>query len=110
MFKFLRSWSAGKLFASWIAYWILLIGICLRPALVAIWRATRDTPEHGSVNLSFGDSGFVLDVVKGGAKLYSGSIHLLPLALLVAGPPLAIWLLWIASRSKRSSPDAMIGG
>jgi hypothetical protein len=110
MFKFLRSWSAGKLFASWIAYWILLIGIGFRPALVAIWRATRDTPEHGSVNLSFGDSGFVLDVVKGGAKLYSGSIHLLPLALFVAGPPLAIWLLWVASRSKRSAPDAMIRG
>jgi len=52
------------------------------------------------------DLGNVIDT---GATIFSGTIHLLPLALLIAGPPLAIWLLWVASRSKRSTPDAMIG-
>ena len=109
MLKFLRSWSAGKLFASWIGYWILLIGIGLGPAIGAILQATRAAPGQGSVSLSFDDGAFTLKALQAGATLYSGSIHLLPLALLVAGPPLAIWLAWFASRSKRSSPDAMVG-
>ena len=109
MLRSLRSWSAGKLFASWIGYWILLIAIGLGPAMGAIWRATRAAPGTGSVNVSFGDGAFSLNVIRAGGTLYSGSIHLLPLTLLVAGPPLVLWLLWFASRSKRDNPDAAVG-
>jgi hypothetical protein len=52
----------------------------------------------------------VLNVLKGGASTYSGSMHLLPLALLVAGPPLLLWILWFASRSRRGTPDAALRG
>ncbi|HEV8215244.1 MAG TPA: hypothetical protein VGP95_05400 [Gemmatimonadaceae bacterium] len=107
--RLLRSWSAGKLFTSWIAYWILLLAIGLAPAIGPIWRATHAEPDKGSLNMSFGSDGFSLNVLKDGATLYSASIHLLPLALLVAGPPLLLWLLWVASRSKRGNPDAVIG-
>lgn len=110
MLKFLRSMSAAKLFATWIGYWILLIAIGLGPGIAAIWRATRAGPDKGSVNLSFGSDGFVLNVLKGGASTYSGSMHLLPLALLVAGPPLLLWILWFASRSRRGTPDAALRG
>jgi hypothetical protein len=110
MFKFLRSWSAGKLFASWIGYWILLIGIGLGPALIAMWRATQAGQDQGNVSVSFGNGGFNLSVLERGATTYSGSIHALPLALLIAGPPLALWLLWLTSRSKRGAPRATVGG
>ncbi len=104
MLKRFRSWSAGKLFASWIAYWILLIAVGLGPALVAIWRVSRAAQDKGSVNVSFGDT-FSLTVVNAGVTTYAGSIHVLPLTLLVAGPPLLLWILWFASRSKRGSPE-----
>ena len=107
MLKGLRSWSAGKLFVSWIAYWALLIAIGLGPAIGAIWRVSRGAKDQGSAALSFGDGVFSLKVTNIGATTYSGSIHVLPLTLLVAGPPLLLWLLWVASRSKRSSPDVV---
>ena len=109
MLKFLRSWSAGKLFASWVAYWLLLGGVTLGPAIAAIWRATQAEKGKGSFSMSFGDGVIALDVLDTGAKIYHGSIHFLPLALLLAGPPLLLWLAWFASRSRRSTPDAMVG-
>ena len=108
MLKVLRSWSVGKLFASWIGYWILLIAIGLGRAIGPIQEATRGAPDTGSVNVSFGSDGFALNVLKAGATIYSVSVHLLPLALLVAGPPLLLWVLWFASRSRRDIPDAAI--
>lgn len=107
MLNFLRSWSAGKLFASWIAYWVLLIAIGLGSAIGAIWKVSQAAKDQGSVALSFGDGSFSLKVINAGATIYSGSIHLLPLTLLVAGPPLLLWLAWFASRSKRSTPDVV---
>lgn len=108
--KFLRSMSAAKLFASWIGYWILLIAVGLGPAFIAIWRATHAGQDKGSVSMSFGSDGVALNVLKDGATIYSGSIHLLPLALLVAGPPLLLWVLWFASRSKHDNRDPAIHG
>jgi len=110
MLKFLRSMSAGKLFASWVGYWILLIAVGFSPALVAIWRATQAAHDQGSVSVSFGNGVFSLNVLEKGATIYAGSIHVLPLALLVAGPPLALWLVWLMSRSKRDVPQATVGG
>jgi len=109
MLKVVRSWSAGKLFVSWIGYWILLIAVGLGRAIPAIWRATHAEQGKGSLSLSFGDGGFTLSVFEKGATIYAGTIHLLPLALLVAGPPLALWVLWIASRSRRDAPEPMGG-
>ena len=107
MLKFLRSWSAGKLFVSWIAYWVLLIAVGLGPAIAAIWRVSQAAKDQGSVALSFGDGSFSLKAINAGVTLYSGSIHLLPLTLLVAGPPLLLWLAWFASRAKRNTPDVV---
>jgi hypothetical protein len=105
--KFLRSWSAGKLFASWIAYWVLLIAVGLGPAIAAIWKVSQAAKDQGSVALSFGNGSFSLKVINVGATIYSGTIHLLPLTLLVAGPPLLLWLAWLASRSTRNTPDVV---
>jgi hypothetical protein len=110
MSSFFRSMSPKKLFASWVGYWVLLIAVGLGPAFAAIWQATRAGPDKGSFSLSMGSDGFALSVVKAGATIYSKSIHLLPLALLVAGPPLLLWVLWFANRSKRNTPDAAMRG
>lgn len=106
---FLESMSRWKLFGSWLAYWALLIVVGLGPAIPPIWRATHAGPDQGSIQLSFGNGGFLLKVFDAGATIYSGSIHFLPFALLVAGPPLALWLTWRRSRSHRSSSDAPVG-
>jgi len=88
----------STLLGSWAAYWLVLAGIKLGPAVAAIFRATR--AEGSSVNLSFGDQGFLLDVTQRGNTIYTGTTHLLPLALWVAVPPLLLWIVWVVLRQR----------
>jgi hypothetical protein len=93
----------STLLASWILYWLLIIGIKAGPAIAAILRATsgKGAPEgSSSVNLSFGDAGFTLDVTRLGETLYHGAIGLLPLALWIALPPLVLYVIWAAMRRR----------
>ncbi len=87
------------LFASWAVYWLLL-SLQLIPALSAIWRATQ-SPDKGEVTASVGDWMVTLTVTLGGQTIWTGARHMLALALLIAGPPLALWLLWVAQRPRR---------
>ena len=52
-----RRRSVWALFGAWIVYWLILAGVKLGPAALAIWRATRGSPgsNDSSVNLSVGD-------------------------------------------------------
>ena len=86
------------LFAAWGAYWLLL-ACTLAPAAAAVWRATR-AGSKGEVSASVGDWVVGLTVKAGGSTIWTGSIHMLTLALLVAGPPLALWLVWVAVRPR----------
>lgn len=87
------------LFASWAVYWLLL-SLQLIPAVSAIWRATR-AQEKGTVTASIGDWVVSLTVNLGGQTIWTGASHMLALALLIAGPPLALWLLWVSQRPRR---------
>ena len=100
LFSFKR-WRAGELFLSWIAYWLVLIVAGLGPAALAMWRATR-VPSSGTGNISvnMGNTAISLIVSVNGRTTYSGSIHPIALALLVAGPPLAAWIAWAATRRR----------
>jgi hypothetical protein len=98
MAGFFRRLRPRDLFASWAAYWLLL-SLQLLPAVSAIWRATH-SPNKGSVTASVGDWALSLSVNVAGQTIWSGSRHMLALALLVAGPPLLLWLLWVAMRPK----------
>jgi hypothetical protein len=85
----IRRWRASQLFVSWVAYWILLVAYIAWRPLLEYWRITRSPSGHGSVGYT-----------------YSGG--LLRAALWIAGPPLALFLLWIATRtreSRRPRPD-----
>ena len=99
MASFFRRLGARQLFAVWGAYWLVL-SAQLAPLVSAIWRATHAGSGKGEVSASFGD--WVLSVVVkvGGEPTYTASRHLLGLALLIAGPPLVLWLLWVTMRPR----------
>jgi hypothetical protein len=84
----IRRWRASHLFRAWLAYWILLIAnVAWRP-LLEYWRVTHSPDGHGSVTYA-----------------YSGSP--LRAALWIAGPPLALFVVWVATRTRelRQRPD-----
>jgi hypothetical protein len=76
-----RHWQPRHLFRSWIAYWLALLAVVAGRPLLEYWRISRSASKHGTVGFS-----------------YSGG--LLPLALWIAGPPLVLFLLWLATRSR----------
>src|SRR5258708_6991975 len=81
-----RQWQPRHLFRSWIAYWlVLLAAVAWRPFL-EYWRISRSPTGHGTVGAN-----------------YSGGM--LPLALWIAGPPLVLFLLWLATRSHAPEPE-----
>jgi hypothetical protein len=100
MFRSIRRWRTRDLFLSWGVYWAVLALVTLGPAARAIWRATHMPEGQGSVGVNFGNWVFNLTVGVGGSTVYTGSIHMLALALWFAGPPLLIWLAWIAARPR----------
>ena len=96
----IRRWRVRELLLSWVLYWALLFVVGFgRPAL-EVWRATRASGQHNTVNVSAGTGGLVLTVIRAGVTTWNGSIHMLPLALLIAAPPLALWFLWAATRRR----------
>jgi hypothetical protein len=98
-FSFAR-WRARELFLSWIVYWLGLAAFTLGPLASALWtvaHAPHGGPE-GNVSLSVSNTVFTATVKLGEQMLYTGSRSLLSLALLIAGPPLVIWLLWVRRR------------
>ena len=100
----MRDWfrRPRAVFTSWIIYWICLLIVGLGPAIAATSSATRGPDDQkSSVNVSFGDGGFAIKVVKSGLQTYAASIHLLTAALWIAVPPLAIWLLWVVTSGRR---------
>lgn len=82
-----RRWQLRHVVWTCIGYWIVLI---LAKAGPALWEFLRIqlTHGHGSVSVSF-----------------SGS--LLSLALWIAGPPLLLLLLWIATRPRAGERAAV---
>ncbi len=93
----LSRWRPRHLVLAWSAYWVSLGLITLGPALAAILRMTAPGGK-GSVNGSITDGVFSLSVLRDGVNLWNGSAGLLSIAAWVAGPPIALFLLWLARR------------
>jgi hypothetical protein len=55
---------------------------------------------HGSANVSFTNDILSATIADGAKTVWSGSISFLTLALLVAVPPLLIWLVWIVGSAR----------
>jgi len=81
-----RQWQPRHLFRSWFAYWLVLLAAVAWRPLLEYWRISRSPTGHGTVGVN-----------------YSGGM--LPLALWIAGPPLVLFLLWLATRSRAPEPE-----
>jgi len=111
----LSHWRPANLFAAWGAYWAGLAAVTLTPAALAVLRATSSGAHPSSVNASLGDHGISITVMEAGRQTYVASAHVLPAALLIAVPPLALFALWLWRRSRalaevpESTPPAALG-
>ena len=77
----LRRWGLGRLVASWVVYWVVLLAVALAPVAREYWEIQR-TDGHGTIDFSW--SGGPLQAI-----------------LLIVGPPLVMTFLWIAARPRR---------
>jgi hypothetical protein len=77
----LRTWGLGRLVASWVAYWAVLLAVALAP-VARQYSEIQRTDGHGTIDFSW--SGSSLQAI-----------------LLIIGPPLVMTLLWIAARPRR---------
>jgi hypothetical protein len=105
-----RWWRPRNLFYAWCAYWLALVVVTLSPAIAAGWRFSRQQQAHGDAGLSLNDGVIAAHIAEAGHTLWSGSISVLSLVLLVAIPPLVLWLIWLVGASRtnnagQSAPD-----
>jgi hypothetical protein len=60
---------------------------------------------HGSANVSFANGTLTASIVEAGRTTWAGSIAILTLGLLVAVPPLLLWLVWLAGLPRTNNAD-----
>jgi hypothetical protein len=94
----IRRLGAGHLLGAWAAYWVGLAGITLAPFARWVWDLNRMPGLHGSASLSIGDAGVTLTALKDNATVWTGVAPLSQVVLWIAGPPLLLWLAWLALR------------
>jgi hypothetical protein len=95
----------GQLLLTWCAYWVGLTVVTLGPGLLAGWRMSQHTNGHGSANANVGNGILSANIIDGGRTVWSGSNSVLTLALLIAVPPLVLWLVWLAGSSRMKHAD-----
>ena len=61
--------------------------------------------SHGSVNVSFGNGAFTANILEGSRTTWTGGVSLLTLVLLVAVPPLLLWLVWLVGTSRTNNAE-----
>jgi hypothetical protein len=64
---------------------------------------SRDPNSHGSASAGFTNDILNVTVAQSGSPIYTGSVSLLSLVLLAAGPPLIIWLVWLVAASRTNN-------
>jgi hypothetical protein len=99
----LRRWRPRHLLLGWSVYWVGLILIGLGPGLAAAWRATRPG-RHGKISAGVDDGVVNASVTAEEISLWSGAADLSTVLLLLAGPPVLLWLVWLVTRPQRGTP------
>lgn len=96
-------WSARGLLAAWSIYWVALLAIGGRSLMRIISFASSAPKGRGTVTAGLND-GLVQVVARlDGHQVLGGSMSVMSLALLIAGPPLALWALWLIQRPRREA-------
>jgi hypothetical protein len=103
----LRHWRPRHLIGAWGAWWASLALATVGPGVLAAWRATRVVGGHSSMSASFGDGAFHLSVLLDGVTTWAGSASMTSVVLWTCGPPLLLWVAWLARRPR---PDAGLMG
>src|SRR5438067_7477990 len=104
----MKIWKPKHLLMGWIAWWSALALWGIGSTLPAVWRATRPNAV-GNINVSCGDAGFSATVSQAGHTTWQGTVSLTMLSLLIAAPPLLMWLFWLRSSHSRPSEVDVIG-
>jgi hypothetical protein len=86
----IRRWQARHLFTAWGLYWAGLLAVAATRPLVEYWRITRLPGGHGTIKYTF-DGGMLAP------------------SLWIAGPPLVLFLIWLATR-ERQRVDERVNG
>lgn len=102
----LRRWRPRHLLLAWSAYWVGLILVKLWPAIAAGWRLS-EAGGRGSATAGVTDGILSAKIVDSGQTIWAGSIALSTLALLLAVPPLVLWLVWLISSSRTNNAGEM---
>jgi hypothetical protein len=90
--------------ASWVGYWAVLAAVTLAPAAVAIWKVSREGAK-GNANVSLGNSVLHANVTLAGSTTWELTVAMTTLALMLAGPPLLLWVWWLLSASASRHAD-----
>jgi hypothetical protein len=101
MKQWLAKWRPAHLLASWCTWWILMLVGIVAPGLPALWRVTRPG-MHGSFNANFGDQGLSINVLQNTTTAWSVALSPTTLLLLVAVPPLVLFVLWLRAQRRRA--------
>lgn len=104
----LRRWRPRHLLLSWAIYWGALILVTLGPAIKAATSLMRTPGSHGTAAMSVDNGTIAVSIAERGHASWSGSVGLLSLVLLLAGPPLLIWMLWLFSASRTNNAEPLL--
>lgn len=94
---FLSRWRAKHLLLAWGVYWLALVLVVLRPALALALRAMNAPHGQGTISASMAD-GVITTTIAANGVTWVGASSFTTIALWIAGPPLLLWLLCVATR------------
>jgi hypothetical protein len=98
-----RRWNVRHLVGVSAAYWTALAAATLAPFARVVAPLALRSGQHGSVSASLGDGGINLTALRDGAAVYTASASFPLIAFWVAGPPFALWLIWLGLRPSRDA-------
>ncbi len=97
----IREWRPAHLFGAWVSYWAILAGVTLGRPLLLLTRLRGDE-VHGSASAHFDNSLFTAHVDVG-RSAWDMTASLGTIFGWIAGPPLVIWAVYMATRPSRSA-------
>jgi hypothetical protein len=100
-----RWWRPRNLFLAWCGYWLALVAVTVAKPLAAAIRLTQDPQSHGNAAVSFANGVFTASISQAGQPSWTGSVSVLTLTLLAAGPPLLLWLMWFVATSRTNNAE-----
>jgi hypothetical protein len=101
-------WRPRHLLLAWGGYWIALVLVKLWPAIAAGWRLSQHAGEQKNISVNASNAIFSASISEAGKTMWAGSISVLTLSLLVAGPPFLLWLAWAVSARTNNADESAL--